>query len=141
MSIPVIDPNAPAFTKKYINLANSQLGAKAISCSDEFFAPLERMLNPEPAVFIPGKYDLNGKWMDGWETRRKRSNGSDWSIIQLFKPGIIHGFDVDTSNFTGNFAPAVAIHACFENGAPNDQTQWFEVLPPKTLQGNQHHYF
>jgi allantoicase len=40
-----------------------------------------------------------------------------------------------------NFAPAVAIHGCFENGAPNDQTQWFEVLPPKTLLGNQHHYF
>jgi allantoicase len=141
MSIPVIDPNAPPFTKKYINLANAQLGAKGINCSDEFFAPLQRMLNPEPSVFIPGKYDLNGKWMDGWETRRKRSNGNDWSIIQLFKPGIIRGFDVDTSHFTGNFAPAVAIHGCFENDEPNDQTQWFEILPPKTLQGNQHHYF
>ncbi|HSE74659.1 MAG TPA: hypothetical protein VLB05_09110, partial [Dongiaceae bacterium] len=39
----------------------------------DFFAPRERMLNPEPAVFIAGKYDEHGKWMDGWESRRKRS--------------------------------------------------------------------
>ena len=39
MSIPTIDPLAPLFTKKYVNLANANLGAKAISCSDEFFAP------------------------------------------------------------------------------------------------------
>ena len=88
MSIPVIDLNAPMFTRQHINLADAELGAKAISCSDEFFAPLERMLNPEPAVFIPGKYDLNGKWMDGWETRRKRTAGTDWAIIQLFKPAM-----------------------------------------------------
>jgi len=141
MSIPVIDPAAPMFTRKHINLADAELGAQAINCSDEFFAPLERMLNPEPAVFIPGKYDLNGKWMDGWETRRKRTTGSDWAIIALFRPGCIYGFDVDTSFFTGNFAPAISIQACFEEQTPSDSTTWFDVLSPKTLLGNQHHYF
>ncbi len=141
MSIPVLDPNAPSFTRKYTNLADGELGAKAISCSDEFFAPLERMLNPEPAVFIPGKYDLNGKWMDGWETRRKRIPGTDWSIIQLFRPGRIYGFDVDTSHFTGNFAPAISIQGCYGEDIPTEDSQWFEVLPPQTLNGNQHHYF
>ena len=141
MSIPTIDPLAPLFTKKYVNLANANLGAKAISCSDEFFAPLERMLNPKPAIFVPGKYDLNGKWMDGWETRRKRQQGSDWAIIQLAKPGTIVGLDIDTSHFTGNYAPAISIQGCYSAEVPSSQTTWFNVLSPSNLLGNQHHYF
>jgi allantoicase len=69
MANPILDPNAPAFTRRYMNLADPRLGAKALFASDEFFAPKERMLDPQPAVFIPGKYDDHGKWMDGWETR------------------------------------------------------------------------
>ncbi len=72
MAIPTLDPNAPEFTRRYVNLADPRLGAQALEASDDFFAPKERMLNPEPAVFIPGKFDDHGKWMDGWETRRKR---------------------------------------------------------------------
>ncbi|MFZ9409027.1 MAG: allantoicase, partial [Burkholderiaceae bacterium] len=87
MALPPVDPDAPYFTKRFINLADERLGAKALECSDEFFAPLQRMLNPEPAVFIPGKYDAHGKWMDGWESRRKRVAGSDWGIIRLARPG------------------------------------------------------
>ncbi|KAM3602755.1 uncharacterized protein V6R79_010075 [Siganus canaliculatus] len=49
--------------------------------------------------------------MDGWETRRKRSPGHDWCIIQLGVPGLIHGIDVDTSFFTGNHSPHVSIQA------------------------------
>jgi len=53
------------------------------------------MLDPQPAVFIPGKYDDNGKWMDGWETRRKRTTGYDFCIVKLARPGTIHGIDLD----------------------------------------------
>ena len=59
MASPVLDPNAPAFTRRFMNLADPRLGAKALFASDEFFAPKERMLDPQPAVFIPGKYDDN----------------------------------------------------------------------------------
>ena len=58
-----------------VDLASERLGAAVVSANDEFFAPKDRMLNPEPAVFIPGKYDDHGKWMDGWETRRRRNGG------------------------------------------------------------------
>ncbi|WP_020396372.1 allantoicase [Thiolinea disciformis] len=126
--------------KAYVNLAQPRLGAAAIAASDEFFAPLERMLNPDPAVFIPGKYDDNGKWMDGWETRRKRGNGYDHAIIRIC-PGMVHGFDIDTSHFTGNFAPSASIDACYSADVPNENTAWTTILSAQTLQGNTHNPF
>jgi allantoicase len=105
------------------------------------FAEMARMLNPEPAVFIPGKYDTNGKWMDGWESRRKRVNGHDWCVLKLGRAGILKGVDIDTSHFTGNYPPAAAIEGAFlASGEPDDQTVWQEVLPSVNLQGNSHHY-
>ena len=141
MAAPTLDPNAPEFTRRYVNLADPRLGALALEASDEFFAPKERMLNAEPAVFIVGKYDNNGKWMDGWETRRKRVSGSDWCVVKLARPGVIKGIDIDPSHFTGNFPPAASIEgAHVVNGAPTQATQWTEVVPSMTLQGNTHHY-
>ncbi|MFP3615562.1 allantoicase, partial [Paraburkholderia sp. SIMBA_050] len=113
----------------------------ALEASDDFFAPKDRMLNPEPAVFIPGKYDDHGKWMDGWETRRKRTTGYDWCIVKLARPGVIKGVDIDTSHFTGNFPPAASIEAAYvADGAPTHATEWVEIVPSTTLQGNSHHY-
>ncbi|KWI44603.1 allantoicase [Burkholderia ubonensis] len=141
MAAPILDPNAPAFTRRYMNLADPRLGAKALYASDEFFAPKERMLNPEPAVFIPGKYDDHGKWMDGWETCRKRTTGHDFCVIRLARPGVIHGVDLDTSHFTGNFPPAASIEGCFaDTDTPPDGAEWRPIVPATTLQGNSHHY-
>ncbi|WP_153100193.1 allantoicase [Paraburkholderia hayleyella] len=144
MALPISDPNAPDFTRRYVNLADPRLGAKALVASDDFFAPKERMLNPEPAVFIPGKYDDHGKWMDGWETRRKRASGYDWCVVKLARPGVIKGLDLDTSHFTGNFPPAASVEAAYvtdtTDNAPSESTQWHEIVPSATLQGNSHHY-
>jgi len=74
MAAPILDANAPEFTRRYVNLAD-RVCAQALEASDEFFAPKERMLNPEPAVFSWVNTTINGKWMDGWETRRKRVSG------------------------------------------------------------------
>jgi allantoicase len=57
-------------------------------------------------VFIEDKYTERGKWMDGWESRRKRVPGHDWCVIQLGLPGVIHGVDVDTNHFLGNAPPS-----------------------------------
>ena len=67
-------------------------------------------LQAEPAVWEEG-FTEQGKWMDGWETRRKRIPGHDWCIIQLGLPGNIFGVEVDTSYFTGNFAPRASLQA------------------------------
>lgn len=132
----------PDWATRSVNLADARIGARAIAASDEFFAPLERLLNPEPAVFIPGKYDANGKWMDGWETRRKRTAGYDWSLVKLGRRGIVRGFDVDTSHFTGNFAPAISIDATdceSDDPAVLANARWTRILPSTTLSGNSHH--
>lgn len=132
----------PAWAVASVNLADARLGARAISCSDEYFAPLSRMLDPQPAVFVPGKYDDHGKWMDGWETRRKRVAGHDWAIVKLGRRGTIVGVDVDTSHFTGNYAPAIAIEgtdASTDDPAALEAAVWTPVLASTTLSGNSHH--
>lgn len=131
----------PAFARNAINLASAGLGARAVSASDEFFAPLERMLSDKPAVFIPDKYDENGKWMDGWETRRRRGPGHDRAVIRLAAPGVIRGFDVDTSHFTGNYPPAFSIEACRSEGEPDSGTKWVEICAQAPLGPSSHHYF
>lgn len=142
MTLPAIDPAAPEFVRRCINLADARLGAEALLASDEFFAAKERMLNPEPAVFVPGRYDANGKWMDGWESRRRRGPGHDWCVVRLARPGRLQGVDLDTSHFTGNFPPAAALEGCFLRvGDDPAQMQWRQLLPAVNLGGNRHHYF
>jgi allantoicase len=132
---------APDFTRRYLNLADPRIGAEAVSASDDFFAPKERMLNPEPAMFIPGKYDEHGKWMDGWETRRKRVAGHDWCIVRLGRAGVIKGVDLDTSHFTGNYPAAASIEACHSPDLDTSGVaQWSEILPATNLKGDSHHY-
>ncbi|ANI14422.1 allantoicase [Pseudomonas citronellolis] len=131
--------NAPF--EKFVNLADERLGSKVISVTDEWFAAASRMLQPTPAVWKEGVFDDNGKWMDGWESRRKRFEGYDHAVIRLGVPGSIKGVDIDTSFFTGNFPPSASIDGCFvAEGDPSDDTQWTEVLSSVELQGNSHHY-
>ncbi|WP_417450331.1 allantoicase [Kordiimonas sp.] len=135
------DTVPPAFTRNCINLANPRLGAKVTFASDDFFADKARLIDPADAVFIPGKYDENGKWMDGWESRRKRGTGYDHAVIRLGAPGTIKGFDIDTSHFTGNFPPATSIDACISNeDVPGSGAVWTEVVASMSLKGNSHHH-
>ncbi|SVC46737.1 uncharacterized protein METZ01_LOCUS299591, partial [marine metagenome] len=94
--------NKNIFLNGLIDLAQSRLGSKIVYKTDEFFAPAKRIINPWPPVFKEGVFDKHGKWMDGWETRRKRSKGYDYLILKLGKPGKIHKVDIDTSYFNGN---------------------------------------
>lgn len=137
---PTDAPDVPAFARTAVNLASAGLGARAVAATDAFFAPLERMLADAPAVFIPDKYDDNGKWMDGWESRRRRGPGHDHAVIALATAGRIDGFDVDTSHFTGNYPPACSIEACNSDTDPGDETDWTEILPITPLGSSAHHY-
>lgn len=130
----------PAFARSAVNLASAGLGAKALFASDDFFADVGRMLSDIAPVFDPDKYDDHGKYMDGWESRRKRGPGHDYAVVRLAAPGVIRGFDVDTSYFTGNYPPAARIEACAVSGDPGDGTAWTEILPMTPLGPSAHHY-
>jgi len=141
MALPRTDPDAPAFARLAVNLADAQLGARALAASDEFFAPKERMLEPSAPVFVPDKYDEHGKWMDGWESRRKRGPGHDWCVVRLARPGRLVGADLDTTHFTGNYPPAASLEGCrVDGGDPGPDAPWFPLLPSTNLGGNRHHY-
>ena len=128
-------------SKNLINMADSRLGAKVISVTDEFFAPCERMLSPSEAVFVEGKYDQNGKWMDGWESRRKRVEGHDSCIVKLGFKGVIEEIDIDTSHFIGNFPPFASLDACLcDTEAPDDGSEWETIVPKLALKKDSHHH-
>ena len=97
---------------EWIQLEQPRLGTRVTYASDEFFAAKERLIQPETPVFIPDKYDEHGKWMDGWESRRKRGPGHDYCIVRLGVPGVLRGVEIDTSHFTGNYPPQASLDAC-----------------------------
>ncbi|MCO5176454.1 MAG: hypothetical protein M9890_05720 [Thermomicrobiales bacterium] len=123
----------PDFVTRWPNLAQPRLGAEVISATDEFFAAKERMIQAEPPVRIPGKFDDHGGWMDGWETRRKRGPGYDHCVVRLGRVALLYGVDIDTSYFTGNFPPSASIDGRLDG-------EWTEIVPPTNLGGNAHHY-
>ena len=131
----------PDFIDQWINLAQPRLGAEIVSCTDDAFADCSRMLKPEAPVFIDGKFDDFGKWMDGWETQRRRNGGYDHAIVKLGLAGEIKGIDIDTTHFTGNYPPAASLEACYSKTAPDDSSDWQTLIPSTSLQGNSHHYF
>ena len=119
------------------DLVSARVGGRALYANDEFFAPRHGLVKPEPAVFVPGKYTARGKWMDGWETRRRRTPGHDWCVLQLGLRGRIHAVNVDTSHFVGNQPEKASLEACDLPGRPTrkalERAPWLEVLPPSPL--------
>ncbi len=133
----------PAFTKM-TDLAAERLGGKALLCSDDFFAEKENLLKSGRGVFIPDKYTDHGKWMDGWESRRKRGPGHDWCIIQLATSGRIFGVDIDTNHFLGNHPPHASIEAIntFDSNVRElESAEWTEILPVSALQPGSQNFF
>src|SRR5256886_12524235 len=132
-----------------IDLAAARVGGRALVASDEFFAPRRNLLAAGRAVFIEGKYTDRGKWMDGWETRRRRGpeGGYDWCIIRLGIPGAIRAVTVDTSHFRGNHPAACSLDAAELSGAPSAQRlrdlgdAFAELLPRSPLAGDTENEF
>src|SRR4051812_15483998 len=126
-----------------VDLAAERVGGKALAASDEFFAAKENLLKPGRGIFIPDKYTDRGKWMDGWESRRKRTPGNDWCIIRLGLPGIIRGVDIDTNFFTGNHPESASLEACEAplTATAAKLTGWVELVPQSKLQGGSQNIF
>jgi allantoicase len=98
-------------------------------------------------VFVEGKYTARGKWMDGWETRRRREPGHDWCIIQLGVTGVIRAITVDTNHFRGNYPESCSLEAAVVTRALTAprlaalREGWVEILPRSPLQGHAENRF
>jgi allantoicase len=131
----------PDFTD-LIDLASERLGGAVLAANDEWFAPKDGLVKPTPPEWREGAYTERGKWMDGWETRRRREPGEDWAVIRLGTPGIVRGLVIDTSFFTGNYPESASVSACDVEGTPpasaftDGSVAWHELLPRSPLVGD-----
>jgi len=133
-----MSPDSNPF-RQWIQLEQPRLGTRATVATDEFFAAKERLIQTAEPVFVADKYDDHGKWMDGWESRRRRTPGSDFCVIRLGVPGIVRGVDIDTSYFTGNYPPQASIDACVSDD-DEPEAGWTEIVSMTELSGDAHHY-
>jgi len=134
-------PHDDRYSKRFLNLAEERLGTVMLETTDDFFAEKENLIKPGRGIFIPNKFTEYGKWMDGWESRRKRVPGHDWCTLRLGAPGTIRALDIDTNHFTGNYPPFASVEACELSGDPDESTVWTEILPKSTLQGSTQNFF
>ena len=129
------------FTNGLIDLTQPRLGTKVIYKTDDFFASANRIISPTIPLFKEGVFDKHGKWMDGWESRRKRTSGHDYIILKLGKPGKIFKIDVDTSHFNGNQPSMVSIEGANSNLNKIKKFKWIPILTKKKVKANSHHFF
>ena len=133
---------AAADFEQLVDLASARLGGVVLIANDDFFAEKENLVKDEAPVWIADRYTDRGKWMDGWESRRRRSPGHDWCVVRLGMPGIVRGVVVDTAFFRGNYP-----EACWLEGAvapadadplllAADHAAWFPLLPRVPLAGD-----
>lgn len=142
MEVKEIIKEAPMFSK-LTELASERIGGKTLFCTDDFFAEKENLLKQGRGVFIADKYTDRGKWMDGWESRRKRTEGHDWCIIKLGVQGQIKGVDIDTNFFLGNHPPYASIEACkmLKESSDWDKVGWTEILEKSHLDAGSQNFY
>lgn len=143
-----MNPNtdAPAIVHTHVDLLGEKYGGQALSCNDEFFAEASNLVKRQAPVFIDDKYTDRGKWMDGWESRRRRTPGHDWCILRLGLPGRIKVFDVDTTHFRGNAPARVSIEGYIASTGPgstdpDSSAEWQTILEVTDVSPHSHNYF
>ncbi len=124
-----------------VNLASEALGARAVATNDDFFASMDNLVKDTPPVFLPDEYTDRGKWMDGWESRRKRGPGHDWCVVQLGVPGRPRTIDIDTAHFLGNQPPFASLEVTFAPDGDLDSADWFEVIEQAPIRPGSHNLF
>ena len=138
------DPSGSASFTGFVDLASELVGGTTLAATDDFFAAKENLIKPGPAAFDADRYTDLGKWMDGWESRRKRVPGHDHCVIRLGLAGIIHGVDIDTSHFLGNHPPYASLQGAGFSGdrsALPEEDEWEELLPRSPLAPGSHNLF
>jgi allantoicase len=85
---------------------------------------------------------------DGWETKRRRGPGHEWTIVRLARRGTIERVELDTDHFKGN-APGSAMLECCDAGPVADPStqfaaasqSWHPLVARTPLQPHTRHRF
>jgi len=145
VNVPLIKYAAMSDASDLLDLASERLGGSVLYATDDYFAEKENLLKPGKAVWKEHEYTDRGKWMDGWESRRKRVQGYDFAIVRLGLRGIVRHVIVDTAYFRGNYPESCSIEgtAMPPNASVEEllAAQWGEILPRTTLQGDSENAF
>ena len=126
--------------RQWVRLEQPRLGTRVVFATDEFFGAKERLIEAGEPVFIPDRYDDHGKWMDGWESRRRRDPGNDHCVVRLGIPGVVRGVDIDTTHFTGNHPPAASIDACVSSDELPAAARWRALTDTIAIGPSSHHF-
>jgi allantoicase len=120
-----------------VDLAAVESGGVVLACNDMFFGSRHNLVMPGRSVNMG----------DGWETKRKRVLGHDWSIVGLgARASRVRVIEVDTNHFKGNCPESCAIDGVDDAGATVDSLvdpgrAWREVLPRTKLRPHTRHFF
>ncbi|MGB0645590.1 MAG: allantoicase [Bradymonadia bacterium] len=122
-----------------VDLAAEHVGGEVMWCSDEFFAAGANLLKADAAIFDPDRYTERGKWMDGWESRRRRTPGHDTAYVKLGIIGQVRLINMNTAHFTGNYPAFGRVWGCY---APNatlaqlkTEVDWTDLTGAAALKG------
>jgi allantoicase len=112
------------------DLAALENGGDIRACSDRFYSA------PRNAI-SPGLSRVMG---EGWETRRRRSAGNEWLVVEFAGPSVVSLVEIDTSGYIGN-SPGTASVRRHVGGAWEADSSWAPLLPRTPLLPDTPHRF
>lgn len=129
-------------TSAYVNVTNDRLGGRVCGLSDQWFAEASNLIKDTPPV-VEVRFVATGRWYDGWETRRHNTEPSDWVVLQLgVSSAKLYGCEIDTTFFTGNYAPAISVEGAVINNANElDGAKWETVIDKFECGPSQRQFF
>ena len=129
----VADLRVEADRHDSLDLASALHGGQVVAVSEDFFGPGHNL------IMVGDARDMS----DGWETRRRRDDGSDWAIVRLGTTGLIDRVEVHTTHFLGNFPTFCAVEGCDaeSRGVPPDDARWHHVVARTPLGPHARHVF
>lgn len=126
----------------YLRMDNLMKGAELLFISNESFAPASNLLKETYPIFVPHSFGTEGQIYDGWETVRHNMYPPDFVILKLTAPSFIHGVNIDTAHFDGNYAPGASVEGLVLVERNKRLLQkWVTLVPQSLLKGNSRNYF
>ena len=121
-----------------VDLAAEHVGGEVMWCSDEFFAAGANLLKADAAIF-DHRYTERGKWMDGWESRRRRTPDMTRHTSSSASLAQVRLINMNTAHFTGNYPAFGRVWGCHAPNATLTQLKtavdWIDLTGAAALKG------